>query len=262
MWIIVIEFSYVKHFYMEILMIGCGAMGCALYGNWQGHHNLRVIDPSKPECLNSIHDLPHSYEPEVIIIAVKPQIMGEVLPLYTARFQNPTAAWVSIAAGITVETLKTRIHSPHIIRAMPNLPALYGQGMTALYSPTGEETSITALFTICGKTCWLLDENLMDAATAISGSGPAYVYAFTQALEKAALDLGLPTDLATLLARQTVVGAGSMLAHSPLDAQTLQQAVTSPGGTTQAGLEVLMPELNDLITKTTKAAWKRSRELG
>jgi pyrroline-5-carboxylate reductase len=249
-------------FSMHILIVGGGAMGSALYKAWQAHHTCTVIDPRHHAYLPSLNALGADYQPDVIILAVKPQIFEEAITPYAARFTQPSITWVSIAAGIPVNSLATLITTGTVVRTMPNLPITYGQGMTALFSPQGPAEHVTQLFNLCGQTCWIEAESDMDAVTAISGSGPAYVYAFVEALANAGIALGLEPTLAMHLARQTLVGAGTTLHCAPENPAELRRAVTSPEGATAAGLAVLMPPLEGLLQQTTAATSQRAQTLG
>ncbi|MEJ2118488.1 MAG: pyrroline-5-carboxylate reductase, partial [Alphaproteobacteria bacterium] len=206
-----------------------------------------------------------SAPPAVMLLAVKPQIMDDVLPT-VAPLAGPETVVLSIAAGRTIDSLSKHF-SPEaaIVRAMPNTPAAIGRGMTVLCAnPAATQPH-------SGEVAWVDDESQMDAVTAVSGSGPAYVFLLAECLAEAGKAAGLPADIASRLARVTVAGAGELLHQSTEDAAELRRAVTSPGGTTAAALAVLMGEgdaasaatgpLGDLIRRTAEAAAKRSREL-
>jgi pyrroline-5-carboxylate reductase len=205
--------------------------------------------------------------PQVLVLAVKPQIMNEVLG-EMAPIAGPLTTVLSIAAGRTVASLAT--HFPAgtpIVRAMPNLPAEIGRGITVAFPNqhvTPEARGICdALLHAAGEVAWVDDEGLMDAVTAVSGSGPAYVFHLAECLAEAGTAAGLPPELAARLARATISGAGELLHRSALLPAQLRENVTSPGGTTAAGLSVLMgePGLKPLIRDTVAAAARRSREL-
>lgn len=204
-------------------------------------------------------------DPSVIVLAVKPQIMDAVLP----NLEGFTGAlFLSIAAGKTLENLSAVLGAKAaIIRAMPNTPAQIGLGASvcvANAAVSGDQRALCdSLLGAVGIVEWVEDEGLMDAVTAVSGSGPAYVFYFAECLARAAEEAGLPADLAAHIARQTVVGAGALLGESGDAPAALRQAVTSPGGTTQAALEVLMGEggLQAILNRAVEAAAKRSREL-
>jgi pyrroline-5-carboxylate reductase len=201
------------------------------------------------------------------VIAVKPQVAPEVLPTL-APYLGPDTVVVSIMAGRTLGFLQQALGKPAaLVRAMPNTPASIGRGITvAVAQDTVSQRQrdlVHALLSATGAVEWVTDESLIDAVTAVSGSGPAYVFLLAEALARAGVAAGLPPALADTLARATVAGSGELLHRSPLDPATLRQNVTSPGGTTAAALEVLMASdgLPALMTKAVAAATKRSREL-
>lgn len=200
------------------------------------------------------------------VLAVKPQVMAGVCADLAPRMR-PGQRVVSIAAGITTATLRQWLgEAATIVRAMPNTPALLGAGMTGLYADAGvadgDREAVAAILAAAGQVRWIDDEVLMDAVTAVSGSGPAYVFAFAEALEAAAIAQGLPADAARQLVVQTIVGAGRMLADSGQSPAQLRTAVTSPNGTTQAALEAFAAGgLADLVATAVEAATRRGREL-
>jgi pyrroline-5-carboxylate reductase len=204
--------------------------------------------------------------PDLILVAVKPQVVDTVMPAY-ARFAG-RSIFLSIAAGRTTASFERLLGgAAAVVRAMPNTPAQVGRGVTALYA-TGRVDAAgrglaAALMGAVGEVVWLDDETQMDAVTAVSGSGPAYVFHLIEALAAAARAEGLPDDLAERLARATVTGAAELAFQSSEPAGRLREQVTSPGGTTAAALGVLMGEggLADLMTRAVAAAAKRSREL-
>jgi pyrroline-5-carboxylate reductase len=205
--------------------------------------------------------------PAVVIIAVKPQVMDEVLPGY-ARFAGGDTAFLSIAAGKAIASFEHHLGAgAAIVRAMPNTPAAVGRGITVLCANAnvGDDQRNTCgeLLAAVGEVAWIDDEVLMDAVTGVSGSGPAYVFLLIECLTEAGIDAGLPADLAGRLARATVAGAGELARLSDESAAVLRQNVTSPGGTTQAALEVLMADdgLRQLMSRAVAAATNRSREL-
>jgi pyrroline-5-carboxylate reductase len=205
--------------------------------------------------------------PDVLVLAVKPQVMNEVLPT-VAPLTGPDTAILSIAAGRTIASIAA--HFPPgtaVVRAMPNLPASIGRGITAACANaevTPQRRALCdALLRAAGEVAWIGDERLIDVVTAVSGSGPAYVFYLAECLAEAGVAAGLPQELAAQLARATVTGAGELLHRSPLSPAELRENVTSPGGTTAAGLSILMgePGLKDLVKKTVDAAARRSRKL-
>ena len=258
-----------------LLLLGCGNMGSAMLQGWldQGltAKNVWVIDPHPSEWVHSIDvhvnaELPSKVS--VALLAVKPQIMQEALPSLTALFQSETI-FLSIAAGISIEAYESILGSASIIvRAMPNTPAAISQGITALIGNSNAdnvalELSETLLSAI-GETVRLERESQMDAVTGLSGSGPAYVFFLIDALAAAGRKQGLSEDMAMSLAKATVAGAGALAKQSEQTPEQLRLNVTSPNGTTQAGLEVLMSGNNGLvplIKETVARATERSKEL-
>lgn len=205
--------------------------------------------------------------PSVILVAVKPQIMDAVMP-GLAQLAGPETLLLSIAAGRTIESFERYLPAGSaVIRAMPNTPAAIRAGITVCcrnaFVSEAQRSIAEDMLRAVGDVAWVDDEALMDAVTAVSGSGPAYVFYLVEALAEAGVAAGLDQDLAARLARATVAGSGALLAASAEEAAVLRKNVTSPGGTTAAALEVLMAEdgLKPLITAAVLAAQKRSREL-
>ena len=204
---------------------------------------------------------------DAIIVAVKPQVAAEALPELAPLVGAPTVV-VSIMAGRTLAFLESALPpATAIVRAMPNTPAAIGRGITVAVgnkhvTPAQKELA-DRLLAATGAVEWITDEGHMDAVTAVSGSGPAYVFLLAEALARAGVAAGLPEALAEKLARLTVAGSAELLNNTPEDAATLRQNVTSPGGTTAAALAVLMASdgLEPLMTRAVAAATKRSREL-
>jgi pyrroline-5-carboxylate reductase len=206
-------------------------------------------------------------EASAIVFAVKPQIAPEAVPALAPCLGAGTIV-VSIMAGRTLAFLERALpQRAALVRAMPNTPAAIGRGITVAV-PNAKVSArqrelVHALLSATGAVEWIADEALMDAVTAVSGSGPAYVFLLAEALAQAGMAAGLPADLAAKLARATVAGSGELLHRSPIEPATLRQNVTSPGGTTAAALDVLMaPDgLGALMDKAVAAATRRSREL-
>lgn len=205
-------------------------------------------------------------DPEAIILAVKPQVMPEVAPPYASAARK--ALVVSIAAGTSIESLSLWLENPPaLVRAMPNLPASIGKGISAAFAtPTtaAPQRKLAArLLGAIGDLVWLDGEELLNAVTAVSGSGPAYVFLLAEALAAAAERQGLPPDIAKRLARKTVEGAAALLAASSTDPGDLRRSVTSPGGTTEAALKVLMADarFETLLADAVAAATARGFEL-
>lgn len=263
-----------------LALIGCGRMGGALLAGCLARGlvapgRITVIEPAaaaraEAEALGVRAGADAGAlgdgAPDVILIAVKPQVMDAVMPSY-ARFAG-RSVFLSIAAGRTIASF-ARLLGPGaaIVRAMPNTPAQVGRGVTALVAGAKVDAAGRALcqtlMGAVGEVVWLDDEGQMDAVTAVSGSGPAYVFHLIEALEAAARAAGLGPDLAAKLARATVTGAAELAFRSPDGAAKLRENVTSPGGTTAAALAVLMGEkgLTDLMTRAVAEAKRRSKEL-
>ncbi len=208
------------------------------------------------------------YQPNVIVLAVKPQVMEDVIPTYK-EFAEKGALIISIAAGTRISLFEQYFgEKTAIIRTMPNTPAAIKKGMMvscANPNVTDEHRKICdILMEAIGTTAWVEDEGLMDAVTGLSGSGPAYVFHMIEAMTAAGVAAGLPGELAATLAKVTVAGAGELALGATESIEQLRKNVTSPKGTTAAGLDILMKKegLTDLMTKTVAAAKKRSIELG
>jgi pyrroline-5-carboxylate reductase len=201
-----------------------------------------------------------------VVVAIKPQVAPEVTPAL-APFVSAATVVVSIMAGRTLKFLADALPGAALVRAMPNTPAAIGRGITVAVGNArvsdAQRALVDALLSAVGAVEWVADEALMDAVTALSGSGPAYVFLLAETMAQAGVAAGLPPALAATLARATVAGAGELLHRSPLDAATLRQNVTSPGGTTAAALDVLMAKdgLAPLMRRAIAAATARSREL-
>ena len=266
-----------------ILLAGAGKMGSAMLEGWLAlglaPEMIAVIEPQPSREIAALRERGLRLNPPrdalgdvaAVVIAVKPQVAGEVMPAL-APFVGGSTVVLSIMAGRTLQFLAAGFAVEHlaraaIVRAMPNTPAAIGRGMTVAVANArvsdAQRALVDALLSAVGIVEWVADEALMDAVTALSGSGPAYVFLLAEAMARAGTVAGLPAALAATLARATVAGAGELLHRSPLDAATLRQNVTSPGGTTAAALEVLMAEggLERLMTAAIAAATKRSRDL-
>jgi pyrroline-5-carboxylate reductase len=262
-----------------IVLIGAGKMGAAMLDGWIGlglePSRVAVIEPQPSPEISALAargvklnpDPAAVPDPAVIVIAVKPQVAAEVVPAAAPLVGRATVI-VSIMAGQRLAALERALPAGSaIVRTMPNTPAAIGRGITvavanARVSPPQRDLAHRLLAAI-GAVEWVDDEGLLDAVTAVSGSGPAYVFLLAEALAQAGAAAGLPADLAERLARATVAGSGELLHRSPLDAATLRRNVTSPGGTTEAALGVLMDEdgLAPLMRQAVAAATRRSREL-
>jgi pyrroline-5-carboxylate reductase len=252
----------------HVLLIGCGAMGGALLRGWNktGYYSVTVIDPLAEKALRSLNEIDPSYQPNIIVFAVKPQVMAEVVPAYRC-FLPLNPLFVSIAAGTSIQTIQQLLTgTPRIIRAMPNLPATVGEGMTGLVSstilPDQQRQLMENLFCSVGKTIWIQEESLMDVVTAVSGSGPAYFFYLVECLTKSGMELGLSEEEATQLARQTLIGAAEILKQSTESAEEWRRKVTSPGGTTAAALQAFEDqEFLKIVWTAAKAAVVRAKEL-
>lgn len=258
-----------------LVLLGCGKMGSALLQGWLKDGlpatSVHVIDPHPSDWLqaqgvNINAALPAS--PAIVLIAVKPQMMGDALPAIRSMASGQTL-FVSVAAGVTLANFEAVLGaSQPIIRSMPNTPAAVGRGITALIGNahvTEDHMALAeGLLQAVGQTVRLDDEAQMDAVTGVSGSGPAYVFHLIETLAAAGEAQGLPAELALKLARATVGGAGVLAEEANESPTQLRKNVTSPNGTTQAALEVLMDEetgFPPLLKRAVKAATERSREL-
>ncbi|WP_156412191.1 pyrroline-5-carboxylate reductase [Bosea sp. Root483D1] len=261
-----------------LTLVGAGKMGGAMLEGWLSigvkGAGITLLDPhisSEMQGLAVAEGMsvnPAAPKPaEVVVLATKPQMLDTAAPSVQALI-GPTTLLISILAGKTLGDLSARLpNAGAIIRAMPNLPASVRRGVTAAAAGKGvseaQRQLADALLAGVGKVEWLSDEGLIDAVTAVSGSGPAYVFNMVECLAAAGIAAGLPADIAERLARATVEGAGEMLFQSPLPPATLRQNVTSPGGTTAAALEVLMADngLAPLMRRAVAAAKRRAEEL-
>ena len=262
-----------------LVLLGCGKMGSAMLQGWIADglntNSVYVLDPFPSKWLLGLAEkglnlnktLPQ--EPAVCIIAVKPQMMGEALPSLKVIAKTNTI-FLSIAAGTSIESFQSILGSKcKIVRAMPNTPAAIGQGISALIgnnNTSNEDVKLCEiLLKAVGDTVILDTEAQMDAVTAVSGSGPAYVFHLIEALAAAGEAQGLSADLAMTLAKKTVAGAGALAFQSEESPEQLRINVTSPGGTTQAALKVLMDSetgFPKVLLEGVSAAADRSKELG
>jgi pyrroline-5-carboxylate reductase len=266
----------------SLLLVGCGKMGGALLDGWLAARTVNQVVVVEPQgafptdtgsggqrivrCAG-VSRIPPGFEPDVVVLAVKPQVMDEVVPGY-AGFVRPGTVFLSIAAGKTIDYFTTQLGpDAAIVRAMPNTPASVGRGMTVAV-PNAAVTSdqrrlCETLMGAVGQVAWIDDESLIDAVTAVSGGGPAHVFLLIETLSQAGVAAGLPEELAMKIARATVAGSGELALRSAEPAAVLRKNVTSPNGTTQAALEVLMAEdgIQPLFDRAIAAATARSREL-
>lgn len=256
-----------------LVLVGCGRMGGAMLTGWLSSgiapSAVTVIDPKASPDLGQkgirLNATPPG-NPAVLVLAVKPQMMGDVLADLEL---GPQTLLLSVAAGVTLDRYRQAFPHARIVRAMPNTPAAIGRGITAIIGndAAGQDALdlAEALLSVVGEVVRLDDEAQMDAVTALSGSGPAYLFHMIEAMTEAGVAQGLPPEMALQLARATVAGAGALAMHDDTPPAALREAVTSPGGTTAAGLTQLMDGergLAPLIARTIAAATERSRELG
>ncbi len=262
----------------SLLLVGCGKMGGALLERWKQSAiaaQFDIIDPthaqkneSNVHWHTSLDAIPATCSPSVVVLAVKPQQLAQLLPAYKIRFAKNPPLYISVAAGKTLSFYAAQLgEHAHVVRAMPNTPALVAQGMSVLCAastlPASSRKIATDLLKSVGKCEWIDDEAKMDAVTAISGCGPAYVFLFIDSLVKAGVAMGLAEPLAKTLALQTISGSIELAAQSTRSLEQLRIDVASPGGATQAALDVLMKNggLISLIRDAAEAAENRSQEL-
>jgi pyrroline-5-carboxylate reductase len=264
----------------SLVLIGAGKMGGAMLEGWLKvglpGASVTVIDPRPSDDMTRLcaergvllNPAEPAREPEVLVLATKPQMLDDAAGAVN-RLLGPRTLIVSVLAGKTISDLRSRMPSAGaVVRAMPNLPASIGRGATgaaASIEVTDRQRLVAdVLLRAVGIVEWLPSEDLIDAVTAVSGSGPAYVFHLAESLAEAGVAAGLPPDLAQRLARATVTGAGELLFQSELPPETLRQNVTSPGGTTAAALDVLMADpggMRGLMREAVAAAQRRAQEL-
>jgi pyrroline-5-carboxylate reductase len=262
----------------SLVLVGAGKMGAAMLEGWLARglnpKKVTLIEPQPVKAIKALRRCGLKLNPKgkalaaaIVVIAVKPQIAPEALPA-VAPYVGKTTLVLSIMAGRTIGFLEKSLPpGSAVVRSIPNTPAAIGRGISVAVVnaqvSARQRKQATDLLSAIGVVEWVNDEGLMDAVTATSGSGPAYVFLLAEAMTQAAIASGLPADLAGKLARETVAGAGELLRRSELNAATLRQNVTSPGGTTAAALEVLMGPggFDALLTKAIAAATRRGGEL-
>jgi pyrroline-5-carboxylate reductase len=260
-----------------ILLAGAGKMGGAMLSGWLARgldaKRVAVIEPHPSPEISALAAKGIRLNPTpkeagtvaTLVIALKPQTFREAGSMLKS-FAGPSTLVVSIMAGTTIASIEA-VCGGSVVRAMPNTPAAIGRGITVAVAArnvsAAQHAVADALLRAIGSVEWVGDESLMDAVTAVSGSGPAYIFLLAEELARAGVEAGLPQELATKLARETVAGSGELLHRSDLASATLRQNVTSPGGTTAAALEVLMgPDgMQSLLTRAVAAATRRSKEL-
>lgn len=263
-----------------LVLLGCGNMGLALLRGWRARglpaDHVFIVDPGLKGGFDDLgisdsqvaSGMPSEVTAGLIMLAVKPQMLEAAAPSIAAAIDKDTAL-LSIMAGATIRAITAHLPgSAGCVRTMPNTPSAIGQGVTALYAPASItadiKTTCDTLMQAAGATVWVDAEADLNAVTGVSGSGPAYVFHMIEALAAAGIEQGLAPDVAETLAIETVAGAGALAAKRMSDPTTLRVQVTSPNGTTQAGLEVLMNEgdgLTQLIKRTVDAARRRADEL-
>ena len=262
-----------------LVLVGAGNMGGAMLSGWLKKgvpgSKVVVIDPRPSDAMRMTiaeagathsESVPEGVKAGILFVAVKPQMMDAILPSLKPLL-GPETVVVSIAAGTTIATFVSHFGAVAAVRAMPNTPAMVGRGVTGAYANdlvTSElKTVVDGLLKVSGPVEWVEAESDIDAVTAVSGSGPAYVFYLVECMAEAGRKAGLPADVAMRLARETVAGAGELLHQSPEEAARLRQNVTSPGGTTAAALSVLMAEdgMQPLFDRAVAAAKTRAEEL-
>jgi pyrroline-5-carboxylate reductase len=262
----------------RIWLVGCGSMGGALLSRWLESglppSHITVIDPdprglpvaySGAVVADAVSAWGTAPEPTLVVLGIKPQLLPRLAP-GLSHMLRPAPLMLSMLAGVRADTLAGLFPGASIVRMMPNTPARIGRGMTALYAEgvsAADRAAVEWLLETTGSVRWLPEEAQFDAVTAVSGSGPAYVFAFVEALADAAEAAGLPAEIALQLAVETVAGAGELARVSGAHPSVLREQVTSPNGTTAAGLEMLNGDglLSSLMRTTVKAAADRSRAL-
>lgn len=264
----------------RVLLLGAGRMGGALLEGWLARNALQgppiVLEPTPMVQLRQranagevrLNPQAGANAPDIAVVAVKPQSFAAAFAA-VKPFLSPKTVILSVAAGKTVKAIADLLGGARlVVRAMPNIPAAIGRGITVVYAPADLDPALkeqcTALLSAAGEVAYIEDEAQMDAVTAVSGSGPAYVFHFVECLAAAGVAEGLDPELAMRIARATVSGSGALLAERGESAGTLRTEVTSPGGTTEAALRVLMREagLGALMREAVAAAVARGRMLG
>jgi pyrroline-5-carboxylate reductase len=263
-----------------LLLVGCGKMGGAMLDGWleRGLERAVAVEPvaaaaarfaDRPgvTVVAEAGAIPEGFRPAAVVLAIKPQEAAATLPAY-ARFAGPGTLFLSIMAGRNLAGLRALLgEGAAVVRAMPNTPAAVRRGFTVAHPGPGVTEAgralVDALLSAVGEVAWAEEEAMLDPVTAVSGGGPAYVFLLAEVMEAAAVEQGLPRDLARRMARATVAGSGALLAASEEDAAALRRAVTSPKGTTERALAVLMaPEAwPAAMSRAIAAATERSREL-
>ncbi len=263
----------------SVVLVGAGKMGMAMARGWLKNglvaKNLTLVDPNPHESVirfakeNAVELIPEidNIDINILVLAVKPQIMGDIFPALKESITSKTLV-ISVAAGITIAQLEQGLGTKTIARAMPNTPAQLGKGVTGIVAaPLISEIDkaiIDNLLSACGTVEWFDDEDRLNAMMLVSGCGPAYVFLLLEAMAEAGIEHGLEPSQAKALARQTIIGGAALLEAEPTDAAILRQNVTSKGGVTEAALSILMDSggFKDLMSKAFKKGLKRNWELG
>ncbi len=265
-----------------VALVGCGKMGGAMLAGWLSSgvvQHITVIDPEPLDRMridariglvsqfSRLDDLPDDLDPDIVVVAVKPQIL-DVMAAQLSVLTHQGATVLSVAAGKRIADFQAWLgRETPVVRAMPNTPSAVGRGASVLVAapqvPVQMRNACAQLMAAVGTVDWVEDEALLDAVTAVSGGGPAYVFLLAEALAEAGIKAGLPADLARRIATQTVSGAGYLMAETGEDPAQLRRNVTSPNGTTQAALEVLMADdgIQPVLDRAVTAAAARSRAL-
>ena len=253
-----------------VWLIGCGNIGGAMLRRWiaagMAPESVTVVTrgaASLPAGVRHLHAMPSGERPETLILAVKPQQLGDVAPLLA---EMRPAILVSILAGVDCATLADRIPAGGVVRAMPNLPVAIGQGVTSLFTTSDDpdvRAKAAALAAPLGHYEWIDAESLFDAVTALAGSGPGFVFRFIDAMARAGEAIGIPADQAARLALATVAGSTAMARDADVPPATLADRVASKGGSTRKGLDILDHDdaFVDLLTRTLDAAWRRNIDM-
>jgi len=255
---------------MTILLVGCGRMGGAMARAWRDRECVLALDPaaSLPAGVERVTDLGSVTRPvDLVVLAVKPQAFGAIAPTLAPLCRN-SPLLLSIMAGVSLATIAAALGQPtRVVRAMPNTPAAIGKGISgAVAGPdvdAGDRRQVDALLSSLGEVVWLDRETDLDRVTAVSGSGPAYFFRMAEALATAGTEAGLPPDVAMRLARTTLIGAGALADCDDTDLAELRRQVTSPGGTTAAGLAQMdeARRMDALMADVVAAAADRARDL-
>lgn len=254
---------------MNILLVGCGKMGGAMLTRWRDLSLFREICIVDPETgVKSAADIPPDFRPNVVVFAVKPQTLPDIISGYQ-KYMATGTLFLSIAAGKSIAFFEQHLGADaKVVRAMPNTPAAIGRGITVACANKNvsidQKMNAEDMLSAVGEVLWVNDEKLINPVTALSGSGPAYVFLLIETLEKAGISIGLDPKMAEKLARATVIGSGALAeAAGAMHASKLRENVTSPGGTTEAALKILMrqPGMQDLFNKALADATKRAEEL-